>query len=156
MTSKAMKLPQDHPVTLGDALASVTDLSTVTGANKSIVPAKPQVRPTEDTPFELIEVSVRIRTCAGCRGDLTSDNDNKWCLRHKENDFVLIQSQNYWKKTFDNKHYHVEKQCVVSRNPNFRYKDVRMKLKHTVTGGHITYLREKLGNEFCQSRMPYK
>ena len=66
-------------------------------------PEKPEVRPTESTPVELIQISGNIRKCAGSRGDLKNgptsrsmqdvsslDLDSQYCIRHKEEDYVFI------------------------------------------------------------------
>lgn len=95
---------------------------------KNSKPAKPAVRPTITTPFELIELSSRIKKCAaGCNGNIRDgpdhftrgEIDEQYCIRHKEHDFVWIESQGKYKKTFENKHYHVYANCIKARNPHF-------------------------------------
>ena len=54
-------------------------------------------------------------------GYLKTDLDENLCLRNKELDYVWIKSQNYWKKTFENKHFDVYRNdCLVGRNPGFK------------------------------------
>ena len=104
-------------------------------------PTKPSVVPTTSTPFELIEVSGRIKKCAaGCNRAIKDGPDNftkgeideKYCVRHKEHDFVWIESQQQWKKTFDNKHYHVYANCIKGRNPHFVSSAMLMHIQHTL------------------------
>lgn len=38
-------------------------------------PAKPQLNPTTSTPYQLIDISGRIRKCAGCAGNLKDGPD---------------------------------------------------------------------------------
>lgn len=90
-------------------------------------PAKPVVTPTTSTPFELIQLSTRVKKCAGCRRGIkdgpdkftSGDIDMKYCIRHKEHDFVWVESHKQFKRTFENKHYHVYSNCVRGRNPQF-------------------------------------
>jgi len=95
---------------------------------KNSKPAKPAVRPTITTPFELIELSSWIKKCAaGCNGNIRDrpdhftrgEIDEQYCIRHKEHDFVWIESQGKYKKTFENKHYHVYANCIKAGNPHF-------------------------------------
>lgn len=89
-------------------------------------PPKPTVRPTTSTPFEVIELSNRIRKCAaGCQGNIRDgpdqftqgEIDGKYCIHHKEHDFVWIESMGKFKNTFKSKHYHVYGHCIRGRNP---------------------------------------
>ena len=86
-------------------------------------PPKPTVQPTLSTPFELVELSNwRIKKCATeCNGVIRdepdkfsrSEIDHKYCIRHKEHDFVWIASHHKYKKTFENKHYHLYANCIT-------------------------------------------
>ena len=77
-------------------------------------PKKPSLQPTMTTPFELIDIQRKTRKNAGCHEDLKDGPDSysryvreeKLCIR-QEHDLVFITSSNSWKKTFDNKQYHV-------------------------------------------------
>lgn len=98
---------------------------------KNSKPAKPAVQPTINTPFELIELielSARIKKCAArCNANIRDGPDNftrgeideQYCIRHKEHDFVWIEFQGKYKKTFENKHYHLYANCIKARNPQF-------------------------------------
>ncbi|CAB4026532.1 Hypothetical predicted protein [Paramuricea clavata] len=115
-------------------------------------PDKPAVAPIMSTPFQLIDITGRIRKCAGCRKDLKEgpddfsrhDMDKKLCIRHKEHDFVFITSYHHWKKTFENKHYHVFLNCVKGRNPAFDSCSVQIALNHTLSGDEIAFLKERM------------
>ena len=73
-------------------------------------PPKPTVQPTLSTPFELVELSNRrSKKCAAeCNSDIRDgpdkfsrgEIDHKYCIRHKEHDFVWIASHHQYKKTF--------------------------------------------------------
>lgn len=114
-------------------------------------PDKPAVAPTMSTPFQLIDITGRIRKCAGCRRDLKEgpdgfsrhDMDKKLCIRHKEHDFVFITSYHHWKKMFENKH-HVFLNCVKGRNPAFDSCSVQIALNHTLSGEEIAFLKERM------------
>ena len=95
---------------------------------------KPMVSPTSTTPFELINITGKIRKCAGCWKELKDGPDEHTrnhldemlCIRHKEHDFVWIHSLQHWKKTFENKHYYVFFNCIQGRNPTFDAKAVHL------------------------------
>ena len=76
-------------------------------------PQKPQYKPTENTPFELIPIKGNIRVCPGCREELKDGLyemhvlDSVYCVRHKENDYFFLEAKNQWPKKFENKHYHM-------------------------------------------------
>ena len=115
-------------------------------------PSKPAVTPTTSTPFQPINISGRIRKCAGCWKDLKDgpddhsgdDSDQRLCLRHKEHDFVWIESLQHWKKTFDNKHYHVFLNCVELRNPDFNASAVAISVNHTLSTNEVRFLKDRL------------
>ena len=75
-------------------------------------PPKPTVQPTLSSPFELVELSNRRikKFPAGCKGDIRDgpdkfsrgEIDHKYCIRHKEHDFVWIASHHKYIKTFEN------------------------------------------------------
>lgn len=115
-------------------------------------PAKPNVTPTTNTPFEIIDITGRIRKCAGCGGDLKDgpdpfirhELDAQLCIRHKEHDFVWLATSQQWKKTFDNKHHHVFSNCIVSRNgQSFKASSVQIMLNHTVGQKEMGFLKER-------------
>ena len=54
--------------------------------------------------------------------------DEQVWLRHRETDYVYLAQYNYWKKTLSNKHYHVMEQCVLERNPSFKFKEVEVQV----------------------------
>lgn len=114
-------------------------------------PAKPTVQPTISTPFELIEINSRIKKCAaGCNGNIRDgpdsftrgEIDEHYCIRHKEHDFVWIESQGKYKKTFENKHYHVYANCIKSRNPHFD--PSKVKIQCSLEDVEIKILKERL------------
>ena len=114
-------------------------------------PAKPTVQPTISTPFELIEISSRIKKCAaGCNGNIRDgpdsftrgEIDEHYCIRHKEHDFVWIESQGKYKKTFENKHYHVYANCIKARNPHFD--SSKVKIQCSLEDREIQILKERL------------
>lgn len=144
--------------TLGDAIAqtneeyaaiSTSDLRITVRRAK---PTKLLVNPTTSTPFEVLEIKGKIRKCAGCGGELKdgpdpflkADLDQRMCLRHKEHDYVWIKMQNYWEKTFDNKHFHLYRNCLVGRNPSFNFESVRMSIPYTLNAVDLHLLRERL------------
>ena len=111
-------------------------------------PAKPTVQPTISTLFEL---SSRIKKCAaGCNGNIRDgpdsftrgEIDEHFCIRHKEHDFVWIESQGKYKKTFENKHYHVYANCIKSRNPQFD--PSKVKIQRSLEDVEIKILKERL------------
>lgn len=115
-------------------------------------PAKPVVSPTTTTPFHLINMTGKIRKCAGCWKDLKTGPDEhtrnhldeRLCIRHKEHDFVWIQSLQHWKQTFENKHYHVFLNCIQGRNPTFDAKTVHLGLNHTLSVEEVQHLKDRL------------
>lgn len=115
-------------------------------------PAKPEVTPTTNTPYQLIDITGRIRKCAGCGGDLKDgpdpysqhELDAKLCIRHKEHDFFWLEQSRQWKKTFDNKHYHIFSNCIVSRNGDtFKVSSVNIALNHTIGQNEIAFLKKR-------------
>ena len=120
-------------------------------------PPKPAVHPTENTPVELIQISGNIRICAGCKGDLKNgplpvasdsasgkDFDARYCLRHKEEDYIFISKTNQWLKKFENKHYHVNRRCIIEPNPHFQAKNVHLSVPHTLTTEITNFLVSRL------------
>jgi len=93
---------------------------------------KPKYQPTLTTPFCLVDISGNISKCAGCRGNLKdgpSDNnpdelDTSICIRHKEKDHVWLRQKHDWLMKFENKYYHISKNCISSRNPTFNGDDL--------------------------------
>ena len=115
-------------------------------------PAKPTVLPTTSTPFQLISISGHIRKCAGCGGNLKDGPDQythnfmdeRYCIRHKEHDYVWIESMQHWKKKFENKHYHVFLTCIKGRNPNFDASTVQLSVNHTLGAEEVQELKNRL------------
>ena len=120
-------------------------------------PQKPVVRPTENTPVELKQISGNVRKCAGCRGDLKSgpsssstddtsgqNLDGQYCLRHREEDYVFINKTNQWLRKSENKHYHVNRDCIIERNPHFQAKNVQLSLPHTLNAELTAFLVSRL------------
>lgn len=115
-------------------------------------PTKLSVDPTTSTPFEIIEIKGKVHKCAGCGGQLKdgpdahlkTDLDKNLCLRHKEHDYVWIKSQNYWKKTFENKHFHVYRNCLVGRNPGVNFQSVQMSIPYTLNGAQLQLIQQRL------------
>lgn len=138
----AMKTVASCTNTLRDALANTVttqEYSAVATSDlrmtiRKSIPPKPSVSPTTTTPFELIEIKGKVRKCAGCGGDLKDgpheytkdDLDELFCVRHKEHDYVWIVKHKLYKKTFENKHFHVYRNCLVGRNPGFDFTHVQI------------------------------
>jgi hypothetical protein len=115
-------------------------------------PAKPQVTPTTNTPYQLIDITGRIRKCAGCGGDLKDgpdpfshhELDAYLCIRHKEHDFVWLETNRQWKKTFENKHYHIFSNCIIGRNgETFKVSSVDIALNHTIGQNEMSFLKKR-------------
>ena len=58
--------------------------------------------------------------------------DSQYCIRHKEEDYVFIEKTNQWIMKFENKHYHVNRNCIVGRNPNFQGNSLHISLPHAI------------------------
>jgi hypothetical protein len=71
--------------------------------------------------------------------------DTKLCIRHKEHDFVFIPSYQHWKKTFENKHYHVFLNFVKGRNLAFINSSVQIATSHILSQGEVAFLKERMG-----------
>ena len=144
--------------TLGDAIAQASEEYAATATSDLRVtirrtkPTKPSVDPTTSTPFELIEIKGKVHKCAGCGGELKDgpdpymkiDLDQNLCLRHKEHDYVWIKSQDNWRKTFENKHFHVYRNCLVGRNPGFNFQSVQMSIPYTLNGAQLQLIQQRL------------
>ena len=148
--------------TLGDLMASgdrsASRYTAETSSNQPLritfrrsKPPKPAVQPTMNTPFELIGLTTRIKKCAaGCKGNIRDgpdnfsrgDIDNKFCIRHQEHDLVWIESQQKYKKTFENKHFHLYGNCIRARNPHFDPSQVN--ILSSLDSGDIEILKERL------------
>ena len=150
MTPKTLGevVESDHGASQYTAEASSNPLRITIRKSK---PPKPTVQPTLSTPFELVELSNRIKKCAaGCKGDIRDgpdkfsrgEIDDKYCIRHKEHDFVWIASHNKYKKTFENKHYHLYANCVRERNPHFEPSKVNILC--ALEGNAIQILKDRL------------
>ena len=98
---------------------------------------KPKVHPTTSTPFEIIDIKGNISKCAGCHGNLKDgpvdsafhELDKKICIRHKEIDDVWIDQRSQWVQKFDNKHFHVNRNCIILRNPHFQPNNIDVVLE---------------------------
>ena len=151
--------------TLGDALANTvtaqeysvvatSDLRLTTRKNR---PPKPSVSPTTSTPFQLIEIKGKVCKCAGCGGDLKDcpdpytkgDLDELICIRHKEHDYVWIEGHKLYKKTFENKHFHVFHNCLIGRSPGFDFTHVQMCIPYTLTASQLSFLKDRLNGLSC-------
>ena len=103
-------------------------------------------------PFEIINITGKIKKCVGCWKDLKAGPDEhtrnhldeRLCIRHKEDDFVWIQSLQHWKQTFENKHYHIFLNCIQGRNPHFDATKVQLSLKHTPGAEEVQQLKDRL------------
>jgi len=115
-------------------------------------PPKPPYKPTAETPFELIAIKGNIRVCAGCKNVLKDgptdqyqgyDNfDETYCIRHKEKDFFYLERENKWLQKFENKHYHLNKSCMVGQNPNFDADNIRLLVE--LTTDFANFLKQRL------------
>ncbi len=100
-------------------------------------PRKPQLKPTTNTPIEIIDIGGNISKCAGCHGSLKDGPpdavkqplDEKVCVRHKENDYFFHQQRWEYLPKLENKHYHISKDCVGRRNPQFDVNDTVVSLR---------------------------
>ena len=147
--------------TLGEVVASDHGSSQYTAEASSNLlritirkskPPKPTVQPTLSTTFELVELSNRRikKFPAGCKGDIRDgpdkfsrgEIDHKYCIRHKEHDFVWIASHHKYIKTFENKHYHLYANCIRTRNPQFDPSKVNIQC--ALEGNKIQILKERL------------
>jgi len=132
----------DQGTTLGDLLSvgatpkpkKRTNVAT-SSATKS---KRPQYKETTTTDFELIKIKGNISKCAACSDRALIDGsddinyhdfDRQYCIRHKEKDHIFLQQHNYWKPTFSNRHYHICKDCILSRNPSFSYEKVKIRVE---------------------------
>ena len=112
-------------------------------------PVKPIFQETTATDFELIMIKGRISVCQGCPNKLKAGPiaipsdpfDKDYCVRHKEHDHAYLQTHNYWTPTFDNKHYHMSKDCIIGRNPSFEASEMRIEVE--VSQDLKTLLRER-------------
>lgn len=120
-------------------------------------PPKPSVSPTTSTPFQLIEIKGKVPKCAGCGGELKDgpdqytkgDLDELICVRHKEHDYVWIEGHKLYKKTFENKHFHVFRNCLIGRNPGFDFTHVQMSIPYTLTASQLSFLKDRLNDFSC-------
>jgi len=74
---------------------------------------------------------------------LKTDLNENLCLHHKEHDYVWIKSQNYWLKTFENKYFHVCRNCLVGRNPGFNFQSVQMSIPYA-HGAQLQLIQQRL------------
>ena len=72
--------------------------------------------------------------------------DELFCVRHKEHDYVCIEERKFYKKTFENKHFHTYRNCLIGRNPGFEFKHVQVCITHTLSGAQLTILKDRLSN----------
>jgi len=112
-------------------------------------PTQPFVNPTTSTPFELLEIKEKIRKGTGCGSNgldplLEVDLDQRMCLYHKQHDYVWIKMQNYWKKTFKNKQFHLYRYCFVRQHPSFNFESVQMSILYTLNAVDLHFLRMRL------------
>ncbi len=102
-----------------------------------------------DKPFQLIEIQGNIRKCFGC-GLLLKDGPSRRSvdpldsnyLRHQEQD----HSEKHWKwiPKWENKHFHIAKECVLNKNQQFQASTVKVCLSHTLTSNFKTFLSARL------------
>lgn len=146
--------------TLGVALANIVSTQEYPAVATSDLrltimksrPPKHSVNPTTTTPFELIEIKGKVHKYASCGGDLKDgpdDLDELFCVCHKEHDFVWIVKHKLYKKTFENKHFHVYHNCLVGRNPGFDFTHVRMCISYTLSASQLSFLRDRLSSLPC-------
>ena len=113
-------------------------------------PQKPVVKPTENTPIELIKIIGNIRVCAGCKGNLkdvrqhTNTVHSIYCVRHNEEDYFYHSQRNQWIPKLGNKHYHVSRKCLLGRNPHFKPDNLVISIDHTITNVLTRFLVERL------------
>ena len=118
-------------------------ISTVNQVRPKKNPPKPRFVETTSTHFELVKITGNISVCTGCSGQLkhgpgnkiVSPFDNNLCIRHEENDHVLIQNgcHPYWMKKFTLRYYHVNKDCIIGRNPSFDSNKLSITKLSTIT-----------------------
>jgi len=151
--------------TLGDALANTvtpeeywpvatSDLCLTMRNSRS---AKHSVSLTKSTPFQLIKIKGKVCKCAGCGGDLKDghdqytkdDLDKLICVRHKEHDYVWIEGHKLYKKTFENKHFHVFCNCLIGQNPGFDFAHVQKCIPYTLNTSPLSFLKDRLNGLSC-------
>lgn len=117
-------------------------------------PPKPSVSPTTTTPFELIEIKRKVRKCAGDLkegpDEYTKDDlDELFYVCHKEHDYVWIVKHKLYQKTFENKHFHVYRNCLVGRDPGFDFTHVKMCISYTLSASQLGFLKDRLSSLSC-------
>ena len=121
--------------------------------NISKKPMKPPYIETRNTEFYLVSIKRNIRKCIGCSGNLVDgvsekhSYDEKICIRHKENEWIYVSPKNgnpHWKKTFDNKYYHVLSDCIKARNDSFDLSQLIIETESTITGSMKAFLQNRL------------
>ena len=86
----------------------------------------------------------------GCKGNIRDGPDNfsvgefdqKYCIQHKEDNFVWTENQRKYMKSFENKHYHVYTDYIRARNPHFDPSKVH--IQSTLEDNEIKILTERL------------
>ena len=114
-------------------------------------PPKPTATPS-NKPFEFIEIHGNIRKCFGCGlllkdgppGNSTHVLDSKYCIRHQEEDFFFVVKYNKWLPKTENKHFHIEKECILKKNDHFDSSAVHVVVNHTLTSTVTTFLAARL------------
>ena len=52
--------------------------------------------------------------------------------------------QNYWKKTFENKQFHLYRYCSVGQHPSLNFVRVQMSILFTLNAADLHLLRKRL------------
>ena len=56
--------------------------------------------------------------------------------------------QNYWKKTFENKQFHLYRWCFVGQHPSLNFESVQMSILSTLNAADLNLLRKRLDQAF--------
>lgn len=115
-------------------------------------PPKPSIINSDDQPFQLLEIRGNIRKCFGCGSQLvdgppkySTDNfDATYCLRHKQHDHFYSEKYGKWLPKFENKHFHMARECVLRKNARFDASAVEISLDHTITPSLKNFLALRL------------
>ena len=161
-----MEAKKRKPLTLGDVLVgdkilppnqtfsskAISDTKLAIKVNAQV--QRPPFVPTRHTPFDLVNIRGNIRICHGCRNFLKDgpdayalvENDEALCIRHKEHDHQWVQGARggFYKKTFDNKYYHIYRACLMGRNPHFDHTKLGFDFTGPVSNDLVDFLEERL------------
>ena len=105
-----------------------------------------------DQPLQLIQIHGNVRKCFGYGLHLIDGPpkysvdrfDATYCLHHKEHDHFFAEKYGKWMPKFENKHFHIARECVLRKNARFDASAVKILLDHTLTPSLKKYLAVRL------------